>query len=91
MGLYADGRLGEIFVRMSKEGSTISGLMDSFATAISIAIQYHVPLSVLADKYIGKRFEPHGFTNNKEVDECTSVVDYIFRVLMLRFPPEPNG
>ena len=68
VGLYPDTRQpGEIFIRMSKEGSSISGLMDSFATAISLALQYGVPLSTLVDKFIHSRFEPSGFTGNKEI------------------------
>ena len=86
VGLYPDTRQpGEIFIRMSKEGSSISGLMDSFATAISLALQYGVPLSTLVDKFIHSRFEPSGFTGNKEIPMAKSVMDYIFRYLALRF------
>ncbi|HEX5324681.1 MAG TPA: vitamin B12-dependent ribonucleotide reductase [Capsulimonadaceae bacterium] len=86
VGLYPDtGMPGEIFVTMSKEGSTISGLMDGFATAISLALQYGVPLSTLVDKFIHTRFEPSGFTNNKEIPMAKSVMDYIFRWLALKF------
>ena len=70
---------------MSKEGSSISGLMDSFATAISLALQYGVPLQTLVDKFIHSRFEPSGFTGNKEIPMAKSVMDYIFRYLALRF------
>jgi ribonucleoside-diphosphate reductase alpha chain len=76
---------GEIFVTMSKEGSTISGLMDGFATAISLALQYGVPLSTLVDKFIHSRFEPSGFTNNKDIPMAKSVMDYIFRWMALKF------
>jgi ribonucleoside-diphosphate reductase alpha chain len=86
VGLYPDtGMPGEIFVTMSKEGSTISGLMDGFATAISLALQYGVPLSTLVDKFIHSRFEPSGFTNNKEIPMAKSVMDYIFRWMALKF------
>ena len=86
VGLYPDTRQpGEIFIRMSKEGSSISGLMDSFATAISLALQYGVPLSTLVDKFIHSRFEPSGFTGNKDIPMAKSVMDYIFRYLALRF------
>ena len=86
VGLYPEnGQPGEIFIRMSKEGSSISGLMDSFATAISLALQYGVPLSTLVDKFIHSRFEPSGFTGNKDIPMAKSVMDYIFRYLALRF------
>jgi len=86
VGLYPDTHQpGEIFIRMSKEGSSISGLMDSFATAISLALQYGVPLSTLVDKFIHSRFEPSGFTGNKDIPMAKSVMDYIFRYLALRY------
>ncbi len=85
VGLYSDGSPGEIFVKMSKEGSTIAGLMDSFSISISLALQYGVPLKVLVNKFIHTRFEPSGFTNNPEIRIATSVVDYLFRWLGLRF------
>ncbi|MGC8834349.1 MAG: vitamin B12-dependent ribonucleotide reductase, partial [Armatimonadota bacterium] len=89
VGMYEDGSPGEIFIVMSKEGSVISGLMDSFATAISLALQYGVPLSVLVKKFSHVRFEPAGFTNNKDIPIAKSVIDYIFRWLALKFlPPE---
>ena len=84
-GLYDDGKPGEIFVRMAKEGSTIAGLMDSFATAISLALQHGVPLRLLCDKYRSTRFEPSGFTGNKEIPRATSIMDYIFRWLDMKF------
>ncbi|MDJ0767028.1 MAG: vitamin B12-dependent ribonucleotide reductase [Myxococcota bacterium] len=84
-GLYDNGSLGEIFVRMAKEGSAISGLMDSFATAISIALQYGVPLKVLVKKFRHTRFEPSGVTRNPEIPIAKSAMDYIFRWLELRF------
>jgi ribonucleoside-diphosphate reductase alpha chain len=84
-GLYADGMPGEIFVRMAKEGSTVAGLMDSFALAISLALQHGVPLRVLCEKLRGTQFEPRGFTGNPEIPMASSIMDYIFRWLNLRF------
>ncbi|MFQ5526697.1 MAG: vitamin B12-dependent ribonucleotide reductase [Thermoanaerobaculia bacterium] len=85
VGLYDDGTPGEIFVVMAKEGSTISGLMDAFATSISIALQHHVPLVVLITKFAHMRFEPSGFTNNPEIPIAKSISDYIFRWLGSKF------
>ncbi len=84
-GMYEDGQPGEIFITMSKEGSTISGLMDSFATAISIALQYGVPLRSLVDKFSHMRFEPSGFTKNPDIPMAKSIMDYIFRWLASKF------
>ncbi len=84
-GMYDDGALGEIFITMAKQGSTISGLMDSFATAISIALQYGVPLEVMVGKFSHMRFEPAGVTRNPEIPMAKSIMDYIFRWLELRF------
>jgi ribonucleoside-diphosphate reductase alpha chain len=84
-GMYDDGKVGEIFIRMAKEGSVVSGLMDSFATAISLALQYGVPLEVLVDKFSHTRFEPSGVTRNPEIPIAKSIMDYIFRWLELRF------
>jgi ribonucleoside-diphosphate reductase alpha chain len=84
-GMYEDGAPGEIFIVMSKEGSTISGLMDSFATAISIALQYGVPLKALVDKFSHMRFEPSGFTKNPNIPIAKSIMDYIFRWLATKF------
>lgn len=84
-GIYDDGRVGEIFIRMAKEGSVVSGLMDSFATAISLALQYGVPLEVLVDKFSHTRFEPSGVTRNPEIPIAKSIMDYIFRWLQLKF------
>jgi ribonucleoside-diphosphate reductase alpha chain len=89
VGLYEDGSPGEIFIKMSKEGSTISGLMDSFAVAISMCLQYGVPLRVLVNKFSHSRFEPSGYTTNKEIPIAKSLMDYIFRWFDLRF--HPNG
>jgi len=87
VGMYDDGQPGEIFLVMAKEGSAISGLMDSFATAISLALQYGVPLRVLIDKFSHVRFEPSGHTGNPEVPFAKSIVDYIFRWLASKFLP----
>jgi ribonucleoside-diphosphate reductase alpha chain len=88
VGLYEDGTPGEIFLRMAKEGSTVSGLMDSFATAVSLALQYGVPLPALVDKFSHTRFDPQGFTRNPEIPIAKSVMDYIFRWLASRFLPQ---
>ncbi|HET9627397.1 MAG TPA: vitamin B12-dependent ribonucleotide reductase, partial [Kofleriaceae bacterium] len=88
VGMYEDQSPGEIFVRMAKEGSVIAGLMDSFATAISLALQHGVPLHILIDKFKGTRFEPSGFTGNQEIPIATSIMDYLFRWLAIRFPSD---
>jgi ribonucleoside-diphosphate reductase alpha chain len=85
VGLYENGQPGEIFLRMAKEGSTISGLMDTIATMTSIALQYGVPLKALVDKFSHTRFEPSGFTNNPEIPMAKSIMDYVFRWLGNRF------
>jgi ribonucleoside-diphosphate reductase alpha chain len=85
VGLYPDGQPGEIFLKMAKEGSTVSGLMDTFATAISLALQYGVPLRDLVNKFAHVRFEPSGFTGNSEIPIAKSTIDYIFRWLGSRF------
>jgi len=85
VGLYDDGQPGEIFLRVAKEGSTVSGLMDTIATMTSIALQYGVPLKALVDKFSHTRFEPSGFTNNPEIPIAKSVTDYVFRYLGNRF------
>jgi ribonucleoside-diphosphate reductase alpha chain len=85
VGLYEDGMPGEIFLTMAKEGSTISGLMDAFATAISLTLQYGVPLEALVEKFSHMRFEPAGYTKNPEIPIAKSLVDYIFRWLASKF------
>jgi ribonucleoside-diphosphate reductase alpha chain len=85
VGLYPNGQPGEIFIRMAKEGSTVSGLMDSFATAISLALQHGVPLKVLCEKFAHTRFEPSGWTGNTEIGYAKSIMDYIFRWIQIRF------
>lgn len=91
IGLYPDTRMpGEIFITMAKQGSTIAGLMDAFATAISIALQYGVPIEDLVSKFSHMRFEPSGFTNNRQVPIAKSVMDYIFRYVSLKFLGKGN-
>jgi ribonucleoside-diphosphate reductase alpha chain len=85
VGKYDDGTPGEIFIKMSKEGSTLSGFMDGFALSVSIGLQYGVPLKALVDKFINTRFEPSGYTGNKEIPYAKSVLDYIGRWLGGRF------
>jgi ribonucleoside-diphosphate reductase alpha chain len=94
VGMYDDATPGEIFITMAKEGSTISGLMDSFATAISIALQHGVPLRLLVDKFSHTRFEPSGWSGSPEIGYAKSIMDYLFRWLGLKFlgqqPPAPK-
>ncbi|MGI8746079.1 MAG: vitamin B12-dependent ribonucleotide reductase [Bryobacteraceae bacterium] len=85
VGMYDDGTPGEVFISMAKEGSTISGLMDSFATSISYALQYGVPLKFFVDKFSHVRFEPSGWTGNPQVPYAKSIMDYIFRWLGAKF------
>ena len=85
---HEDGSLAEIFIRIAKQGSTLSGLLDAFAIAVSVGLQYGVPLKDLANKFIYSRFEPAGFTENPDIRIATSIVDYIFRYLSLRFLPQ---
>jgi ribonucleoside-diphosphate reductase alpha chain len=85
VGLFEDGTAGEVFIRMNKEGSTLSGLMDGFAVMTSMALQYGVPLEVIAAKFIGSRFEPNGISSNPGIGATSSLLDYIFRWLLMRF------
>jgi ribonucleoside-diphosphate reductase alpha chain len=85
VGFYPSGAPGEIFVRMAKEGSTISGLMDSFATAVSMCLQHGVPLKLLCEKFAHTRFEPSGWTGNEQIGYAKSIMDYLFRWMQLRF------
>jgi ribonucleoside-diphosphate reductase alpha chain len=94
VGLYEDGTPGELFITMAKEGSTVGGLMDSFGTAISLCLQYGVPLKTLCEKFAHTRFEPSGFTKNPDIPMAKSLTDYIFRWLGHTFlegfkPPAP--
>ncbi|HET6181897.1 MAG TPA: vitamin B12-dependent ribonucleotide reductase [Candidatus Sulfotelmatobacter sp.] len=85
VGLYPNGDPGELFVKMAKEGSTVSGLMDSFALAVSLALQYGVPLKTFCEKFAHTRFEPSGWSGNPDIGYAKSIMDYIFRWLQLRF------
>ncbi len=87
VGLYEDGQPGELFLKMAKEGSTISGLMDTIATMTSVSLQYGVPLRDLVNKFAHVRFEPAGFTGNNEIPIAKSIVDYVFRWMGSRFLP----
>lgn len=88
VGLFEDGKPGEIFITMSKEGSTIGGLMDTIATLTSIALQYGVPLEDLVRKFSYQRFEPSGATTNAIITNATSLADYVFRWMGHKFIPE---
>jgi len=85
VGLYPNGEPGELFVKMAKEGSTVSGLMDSFALAVSLALQHGAPLKVFCEKFAHTRFEPSGWSGNPDIGYAKSIMDYIFRWLQLRF------
>ncbi len=85
VGLYEDGQPGELFIQMSKEGSTIGGLMDTVATLTSMALQYGVPLESLVKKFAYQRFEPSGFTKNPDIRNASSITDYVFRWLGCQF------
>ncbi len=87
VGLYEDGGPGELFITMAKEGSTVGGLMDSLGTAISVALQYGVPIESLVNKFTHQRFEPAGMTHNREIPFAKSLVDYIFRWMGMEFMP----
>jgi len=91
VGMYEDGSPGELFVVMAKEGSVVSGLMDGFATSVSMALQYGVPLKVLCEKFSHTRYEPSGFTGNPDIPIAKSITDYIFRWLALKFLPREDG
>jgi ribonucleoside-diphosphate reductase alpha chain len=91
VGLYPNGDPGELFVTMAKEGSTVSGLMDSFALAVSIALQHGVPLKLFCEKFAHTRFEPSGWSGNSDIGYAKSIMDYIFRWLQLRFLTGQQG
>jgi ribonucleoside-diphosphate reductase alpha chain len=91
VGLYENGEPGEIFVKMAKEGATLSGLMDSFALSISLALQYGVPLRVFVDKFSNMRFEPSGYTGNPKIPYAKSIMDYIARWLVVKFLEDPQA
>lgn len=87
VGLFEDGRPGELFIKMAKQGSTMSGLADTVGILTSLALQYGVPVEALARKFENMRFEPSGSTKNADIRYAHSVVDYIFRWVGLRFSP----
>jgi ribonucleoside-diphosphate reductase alpha chain len=91
VGLYPDGEPGELFITMAKEGSTVSGLMDSFALAVSISLQHGVPLKLFCEKFAHTRFEPSGWSGNADIGYAKSIMDYIFRWLQLRFLTGQQG
>jgi ribonucleoside-diphosphate reductase alpha chain len=91
VGLYPNGDPGELFITMAKEGSTVSGLMDSFALAVSISLQHGVPLKLFCEKFAHTRFEPSGWTSNPDIGFAKSIMDYIFRWLQLRFLTGQQG
>jgi ribonucleoside-diphosphate reductase alpha chain len=91
VGLYPDGEPGELFITMAKEGSTVSGLMDSFALAVSISLQHGVPLKLFCEKFAHTRFEPSGWSGNPDIGYAKSIMDYIFRWLQLRFLTGQQG
>ncbi len=85
IGLYPNGQPGEVFIRMAKAGSTISGLMECFGAVVSVSLQHGVPMKVLCDKLSHTRFEPSGWTGNPELGYAKSIMDYLFRWIELRF------
>ncbi|HET9184344.1 MAG TPA: hypothetical protein VFP59_19655 [Candidatus Angelobacter sp.] len=92
VGLYPDRRPGELFITMAKEGSTVSGLISSFAQAISLGLQHGVPLKLFCEKFAHTRFEPSGWSGHPDIRHASSVMDYIFRWLELKFgPPQPSS
>ena len=91
VGLFTDGQPGEIFVKMSKEGSTLSGMVQAFTRAFSLALQYGLPLDEAVQRFKGMRFEPMGTTGNPEIPEALSIIDYVARYLELRFCPAYEG
>ncbi|MCC7196595.1 vitamin B12-dependent ribonucleotide reductase [Candidatus Peregrinibacteria bacterium] len=91
VGLYDDGQPGEIFIKMSKEGSTLSGIMDALALSISMNLQYGVPVEVLVSKFCHTRFEPAGMTGNRDIPMVKSIMDYIGRYLALKFLPKESA
>jgi len=85
IGLFEDGRPGELFVKMAKEGSTLSGLMQAYCRAMSLALQYGLPLEEAVQRFKGMRFEPMGPTSNPDIPEAMSIIDYVARYLELNF------
>ena len=89
IGMFDDGRPGEIFVKMAKEGSTLSGLMQGYCRALSLALQYGLPLEEACRRFKGMRFEPMGMTGNPEIPEAMSIIDYVARYLEFQFIEKP--
>jgi len=89
IGLFEDGRPGEIFIKMAKEGSTLSGLVQGYCRAFSLALQYGLPMEEAVRRFKGMRFEPLGATSNPEIPEAASIIDYVVRYLELHFS-EPS-
>jgi len=85
IGLFDDGRPGEIFIKMSKEGSTLSGLIQGFCRAFSLCLQHGLPIDEACERFRGMRFEPMGATSNPEIPECSSILDYVARYLQSEF------
>jgi len=85
IGLYPDGTPGEIFIKIAKEGSAISGMCQAFCRAFSIALQYGLPVNEAVKRFKGMRFEPNGLTNNPEIPEADSIIDYVAKFLELNF------
>jgi ribonucleoside-diphosphate reductase alpha chain len=90
IGLYPDGQPGEIFIKMSKEGSTISGMCQAFCRAFSLSLQHGLSLNEAVKRFKGMRFEPMGFTSNPEIPDASSIVDYVARYLELHFAQLPS-
>ena len=86
-GAYADGALGEVFLKLGKQGSTLAGVMDAFSIAVSIGLQYGVPLETFVEKFTNLRFEPAGMTDDADIRMAQSMMDYIFRRLALDYLP----
>lgn len=91
VGLFEDGRPGEIFIKMSKEGSTLSGLIQGFCRAFSLCLQHGLALEDAVERFRGMRFEPLGATMNPDIPECSSILDYVARYLALRYGPQGSG
>lgn len=90
IGLYPDGRPGEIFIKMSKEGSTMSGMCQAFCRAFSLSIQHGLTMQDAVARFKGMRFEPMGWTSNADIPEASSIVDYVARYLELHYTPQPR-
>ncbi|WP_428388875.1 hypothetical protein [Mucisphaera sp.] len=91
IGLFEDGQPGEVFIKMAKEGSTLSGMVQAYCRAFSLALQYGLPLDEAVRRFKGMRFEPMGATNNPEIPEAASIIDYVARYLELSFVQEDQA